>query len=72
LRNMVSSLFEHEQIQTTVAKAKEASRIAEWVITWGKQGTETQRRRAQGFLMVSLVYHCFSRPAKDSRSRRTA
>ncbi|CAG8709380.1 15923_t:CDS:2 [Acaulospora colombiana] len=26
---MVSSLIEHEQIQTTVAKAKEAARLAE-------------------------------------------
>lgn len=28
---MVSSLIEHEQIQTTVAKAKEAARLAEKV-----------------------------------------
>jgi ribosomal protein L17 len=30
-RNMVSSLIEHEQIQTTVAKAKEAARLTEKV-----------------------------------------
>ena len=52
LRNMVSSLLEHEQIKTTLAKAKEASRMAEWVITWGKKGTLAQKRRAEAFLMV--------------------
>lgn len=51
LRNMVSSLLEHERITTTVAKAKEASRIAEWVISWGKRGTAAQKRRAEAFLM---------------------
>lgn len=29
---MVSSLIEHEQIQTTFAKAKEAARLAEKVL----------------------------------------
>ncbi|KAK9897538.1 hypothetical protein P389DRAFT_151481 [Cystobasidium minutum MCA 4210] len=51
LRNLVSSLLEHERITTTVAKAKEASRVAEWVISWGKRGTEAQKRRAQAFLL---------------------
>ena len=30
-RNMVTSLFEHEQIQTTLPKAREAARLAEKV-----------------------------------------
>jgi len=30
-RNLVTSLIEHEQIQTTLAKAKETSRLAEKV-----------------------------------------
>jgi len=30
-RNLVTSLVEHEQIQTTLAKAKETSRLAEKV-----------------------------------------
>lgn len=38
LRNMVTSLLEHERITTTVPKAKEARRIAEHVITLGKKG----------------------------------
>jgi ribosomal protein L17 len=30
-RNLVTSLFEHEQIKTTLPKAKDAARIAEKV-----------------------------------------
>jgi large subunit ribosomal protein L17 len=38
LRNMVTSLIEHERITTTIPKAKEARRMAERVITLGKKG----------------------------------
>lgn len=46
LRNMVTSLFEHEELRTTTAKAKEVRRVAERMITLGKQGTLAARRRA--------------------------
>ena len=38
LSNMVTSLLEHERIETTLPKAKEARRIAERIITLGKRG----------------------------------
>lgn len=38
LRNMVTSLLEHERIETTLPKAKEARRMAERIITLGKKG----------------------------------
>jgi large subunit ribosomal protein L17 len=38
LRNMVTSLLQHEAIRTTVPKAKEARSIAEKIITLGKHG----------------------------------
>jgi large subunit ribosomal protein L17 len=38
LSNMVTSLLEHERIQTTIPKAKEARPIAERIITLGKRG----------------------------------
>ena len=38
LANMVSSLYEHGQIETTLVKAKEARRFAERLITIGKKG----------------------------------
>lgn len=46
LRNLVTSLFEHESISTTWPKAKEAQRLAEKLITLGKKNTEASRRRA--------------------------
>lgn len=46
LRNLVMSLFEHLKIETTVAKAKEARRLAERVITLGKKGDIHSRRLA--------------------------
>ncbi len=46
LRNLVTSLLEHEQVRTTEAKAKEVRRIAERMITLGKRGTLHARRRA--------------------------
>ena len=43
---MVTSLLDHERIQTTDAKAKEVRRIAERMITLGKRGGLHARRRA--------------------------
>jgi large subunit ribosomal protein L17 len=44
--NMASSLIEHEQIKTTLPKAKELKRIAEKLITLGKRGDLHARRLA--------------------------
>jgi len=43
---MVTSLLDHERIQTTDAKAKEVRRVAERMITLGKRGNLHARRRA--------------------------
>lgn len=50
LRNLVSSLIQHERISTTVAKAKEAAREAEKIITLGKRGTTQAGYGARGYL----------------------
>ncbi|KIK93645.1 hypothetical protein PAXRUDRAFT_828746 [Paxillus rubicundulus Ve08.2h10] len=55
LRNLVTSLFEHEQIRTTLPKAKDTARLAEKIITLGKKGNESAYRRAQGFLLKPTV-----------------
>ena len=47
LDNMVTSLLEHEAIQTTVPKAKEARRLAERIITLGKRGGLANVRLAE-------------------------
>lgn len=44
--NMVCSLIEHEQITTTLPKAKELKRIIDKVITLGKKGDLHSRRIA--------------------------
>ena len=41
MRNMATSLFRHERIETTTAKAKELRPFAERLITLGKRGTST-------------------------------
>jgi len=45
-RNMVTSLLDHERIQTTDAKAKELRGVAERMITLGKRGDLHARRQA--------------------------
>ena len=46
LRNMTNSLFTHEAIRTTLPKAKELRRVAEPLITLGKEPTLANRRLA--------------------------
>ncbi|MEM1267295.1 MAG: 50S ribosomal protein L17 [Pseudomonadota bacterium] len=50
--NMVSSLIEHEQIKTTLPKAKELRRITDKIITLGKRGDMHARR-----LVASRIRH---------------
>jgi large subunit ribosomal protein L17 len=46
LRNMTNSLLRHEIIHTTLPKAKELRRVAEPMITLGKQPSLSNRRLA--------------------------
>lgn len=46
LRNMVTSFLGNERIETTDAKAKELQKLAEKMITLGKQGSLHARRNA--------------------------
>lgn len=46
MRNLVTSLLDHERIETTDAKAKELRRIADRMITLGKRGDLHARRQA--------------------------
>ena len=46
LRNMTVSLLKHEAIKTTLPKAKELRRVAEPIITLGKEPTLANRRLA--------------------------
>ncbi len=44
--NMAGALIEHEQIKTTLPKAKELRRVVEKLITLGKRGDLHARRQA--------------------------
>jgi len=55
LRNLVTALFQYERIETTVAKAKEARRVAERLITFGKQGDLAARRHVSRFVTRPAV-----------------
>ena len=46
LRNMTVSLLKHEAIRTTLPKAKELRRVAEPIITLGKEPTLANKRLA--------------------------
>ena len=48
--NMTVALLTHEQIVTTLPKAKELRRVADRIITLGKRGTLHARRQAAAFL----------------------
>ncbi|KAF5542568.1 mitochondrial ribosomal 8 [Fusarium napiforme] len=50
LRGLVTQLVQNEHIHTTYAKAKEAQRMAEKLITLAKRDNEPARRSAQGIL----------------------
>ncbi|KAH7262244.1 ribosomal protein L17 [Fusarium tricinctum] len=50
LRGLVTQLVKYEHIHTTYAKAKEAQRMAEKLITLAKRDNEPARRSAQGVL----------------------
>lgn len=55
LRGLVTSLFEHLKIETTSAKAKEAKKLAERVITLGKRGDLHARRLAISYIPNSKI-----------------
>ena len=50
LRTIVTSLFDNQRIETTVAKAKEARRIAERLITFGIKGDLHSKRQVLSFV----------------------
>jgi large subunit ribosomal protein L17 len=44
MRNLITALFEHERIRTTLAKAKESRRFADRMITFAVKNTLAARR----------------------------
>ena len=54
-RNMATSLLKHEQITTTLPKAKELRPYVERIITLGKRGGLHARRQAYSVIMDEKV-----------------
>ncbi len=50
LRNLATSLIQHERIETTLVKAKEARRLAERMVTFAKRGDVAARRHVARFI----------------------
>ncbi len=57
LRNLATELFRYGRIKTTLPKAKALRPVAEKLITMGKRGTLSDRRRLLGYLKDKKVAH---------------
>ena len=70
-RSLVTSLLEHERIETTEAKAKEIRGFTDRMITLGKEGGLSARRRALSYLRSkAVVSKLFSDVAGRFRERQ--
>ena len=67
--NLSNALIKHEQISTTLPKAKELKRFVEKIITLGKKGDLTSRRKAISILqdqeMVKKIFDTISKRYKE-------
>lgn len=71
LRNLVTSLLEHERIKTTDAKAKELRSVADRMITLGKRGDLHARRQALAYIKSKdVVAKLFSELAERFQDRQ--
>jgi large subunit ribosomal protein L17 len=69
--NMAAALIKHEQIHTTIAKAKELKPIADSLITLGKRGDLHARRQALQVLRdTTLVGKLFGALAERYAERK--
>jgi len=55
MRNLVTALFEHERIRTTLAKAKESRRFADRMVTFALKNTLAARRQVGRFIQDKTV-----------------
>ena len=65
LRNMVTSLLKHEQIETTDVKAKAVRPVAEKMITLAKRGDLHARRQALAYIQDKGTTHRLFGDLKD-------
>jgi large subunit ribosomal protein L17 len=70
MRNMVTSLFTHEKIETTAIKAKELVPIAEHMIGLAKRGDLHARRQAEAYMHGHLLIKKLFDQAQDRFTTR--
>jgi large subunit ribosomal protein L17 len=70
LRNLANQVIEHTEIRTTLAKAREARRTVERLITYAKKGTLHHRRLAFAFLQNKETVTMLFDEIADSYSDR--
>lgn len=79
-RNLVDSLVKHERIRTTLEKAKEIRRHAEWLISWAKRDSPTYATKVRGYMrspetaskvfsVLAPRYKCVCPPLRRARAR---
>lgn len=75
LRSIVSSLFERGKVTTTLAKAKEARRLAEKIVSLSKKGDLSARRQAgkvvESRLLLKNVFENMPKRFKERSSGYT-
>lgn len=70
VRNMVTSLLDHERIVTTTPKAKEVRKVADKMITLAKRGDLHARRQALAFVQdPRVVAKLFDKLGNEYRDR---
>ena len=71
LANLATSLFEHDQITTTTAKAKRLRPLAERLVTFAKRGDLHARRRVLTVVRdKGVVHRLFTEIAPDMADRQ--
>jgi large subunit ribosomal protein L17 len=67
---MVTSLFKHDKIKTTEAKAKGLRSIADKMVTLAKRGDLHARRQALAFIREKDVVHTLFEEVSDKFNSR--
>ena len=71
LRGIVTSLFQHERIETTEAKAKELRKVADKMLTLAKRGDLHARRQVMAYMMdEDVVKKLFDEVAPKYKDRK--
>ncbi len=75
LRNLVTSLLKHEKIKTTEARAKEARKMAEKMITLAKKNDLHARRQVMAYVtekeVINKIFNEFPEKYQDKNGGYT-